>query len=283
MGPGPGQPPPPGYLQPPPSMAPPPPPPPPARRRFGDIPINTVYLFGAILGTVLAVLLVFVVFSGDVPTRQDASEEVISVAPVPSVSATATPTTSPTPTETPIVLPPVPAGKAYKTLPGTASAVTSTITDKTVGITYPRLASPWKARSFSPFSIAQRIGKVEIPHTVIGSAMYPGDSPAKKPTSNADYREIATEAARWTIRTQYPKGATLDEWTGSKKIPVGKGWTLGYKVSYTLDGKKQEAQAMVTIVELGKNKPGMLMASIPEANKKHWPDLNTLATQVRPI
>ncbi|WP_043627022.1 hypothetical protein [Nonomuraea candida] len=268
-------------MQPPPPL--PPLPPPPAGRRLGDIPIKAIYLVGAIVGTVLAVLLVFVVFSGDVPTSQDPAEEVVRVAPVPSVSATPTATASPTPTETPIVLPPVPASKKYATLSGTASAVTGTITDKTVGITYPRLASPWKARSFPPFSIAQRMGKVAVPHTVIASAMYPGESPAEKPDSNADYREIATEAARWTIRTQYPEGATLDEWTASKKIPVGKGWTLGYKVSYTFGGKKQEAQAMVTVVEIGKTKPAMLMASIPETNKKYWRDLNTLAERVRPI
>ncbi|MFC5826922.1 hypothetical protein [Nonomuraea insulae] len=261
----------------------PPLPPPPPNRRFSDIPIKAVYLVGAILGTVLAVLLIFVVFSGDVPTRQESGEQVATVAPVPTVSATPTPTASPTPSETPIVLPPVPDSKKFATLSGTASVVAGTITDKTVGITYPRFASPWKAKSFPPFSIAQRIGKVEVPHTVVASAMFPGDTPLKKPSTNADYREIATLAARWAMRSQYPKGATLDEWTASQKIPLGKGWTLGYKVSYTVKGKKQEAQAVVTIIEVGKNKPAMLLGSIPEANKSHWPDLNTLVAQIRPL
>ncbi|MGN9836958.1 hypothetical protein ACTMTI_02425 [Nonomuraea sp. H19] len=257
-------------------------PPEPPPRRFGDIPIKVVYLFGAILATVLAVLLIFVVFSGDVP-RNQAGEDVVRVAPVPSTAAPApSAAVSPTATESPIVLPPVPESKKYAALPGAASVVAGTITDRNTGITYPQLASPWKARSYSPYAIAQRIGKVEMPFTVIGSAMYPGESPAQKPDSNADYREIATEAVRWTMRTQYPKGATL-EWTASKKIPVGKGWTLGYKVTYTVDGKQQVAQAMMTVIEVGKTKPAMLMASIPESNKARWPDLNTLAAQVRPI
>ncbi|MEV4562744.1 hypothetical protein AB0K12_03120 [Nonomuraea sp. NPDC049419] len=257
-------------------------PPPPKRRRLGDIPIKVIYLFGAILATVLAVLLVFVVFSGDVPNREQ--EQVVQVAPVPTTpTPSASASASPTATETPIVLPPVPASKKYAAFSGTASAVTGTITDKKSGISYPRLAAPWTAKSFSPFSIAQRIGKVAVPHTVVASAMLPGDAPEKKPSSNADYRAIATQAARWTIRTQYPKGATLDEWTASKKIPVGKGWTLGYKVTFTSGGKKQVAQAMVTVIEVGKTKPAMLMASIPEANKARWRDLNTLAEQVRPL
>ncbi|AQZ66518.1 hypothetical protein BKM31_38245 [[Actinomadura] parvosata subsp. kistnae] len=261
----------------------PPLPPEPRGRRLGDIPIRAIYLVGAILGTVLAVLLVFVVFRGDVPANQQSDEQIIPVAPVPSVSVTPTASASPTPTETPIVLPPVPESKKFATLSGTASLVTGTITDKNSGISYPRLASPWKAKSFPPFSVAQRIGKVAVPHTVIASAMYPGDSPEKKPSTNADYREIATQAARWTIRTQYPAGAKLDEWTASQKVPLGKGWTLGYKVTYTFDGKEQEAQAMVTVVEVGKTKPAMLMASIPETNKTRWRDLNTLVQQVRPL
>ncbi|WP_188191322.1 hypothetical protein [Nonomuraea sp. SYSU D8015] len=272
----------------PPPVQPPMPPlpvvPPKPSRGIGDIPIKVVYLLGAILATVGAVVLVFVVFSGDVPANNEPSEQVVRVAPVPSASATPTATVSPTPTETPIVLPPVPESKAFKNLSGTASAVTSTITDNAVGITYPRLASPWKARSFSPYSIAQRIGKVKTPFTVIGSAMLPESyAPTTKPDSNADYREIATNAVRWSIRTQFPEGATVAEWTASKKIPVGKGWTLGYKVTYPNGGKQETAQAMVTIVEVGKNRPAMLVASIPESNKSRWRDLNTLAQQVRPI
>ncbi|SDH74223.1 hypothetical protein [Nonomuraea jiangxiensis] len=254
--------------------------PPKPPRGIGDIPIRVVYLVGAIIGTVAAVALIFILFSGDVPTNRQA-EPVVPVAPVPT---SAVPTASPTPTvtETPIVLPPVPASKAYATLSGTASAVTGLITDKTNGISYPRLAAPWKARSYPPFTIAQRIGEVKMPFTVIGSAMYPGESPAKKPSSDADYRKIATEAVRWTISTQYPKGATIS-WTASRKLPLGKGWTLGYKVTYLVDGKKQTAQAMLSVVEVGKTKPAMLLASIPEANKARWRDLNTLAQQVRPL
>ncbi|MFI6734004.1 hypothetical protein ACIBI9_13825 [Nonomuraea sp. NPDC050451] len=270
--------PPPAYQAP---MPPLPPIPKPPRRGIGDIPIKVVYLLGAILVTVLAVFLIFVVFSGDVPTNKQPAERVAPVAPVPS-SGAASASAAPSATETPIALPPVPKSKAYPTLSGTASVVTGLISDKNTGITYPRLATPWKAKSFPPFSIAQRIGKVAVPHTVVASAMFPGDSPTTKPSKDADYRELATQAARWSLRTQYPAGATL-AWTASRKIPVGKGWTLGYQVTYTFNGKQQVAQAMVTVVEVGKTKPAMLLASIPETNKKRWADINTLVQRVRPL
>ncbi|MFG2073899.1 hypothetical protein [Nonomuraea maritima] len=253
------------------------------RRRLGDVPMKVVYLLGAIAATVLAVVLVFTVFSGDVPARHAAEEQFAGVAPVPTVTATPTPSASPTPTQAPIVLPPVPASKTYATFPGTASVVVGLVNDERTGISYPKLAAPWQAvKSPSPFSAAQQVGKAVVPHTQIASAMLPGDAPKKKPVSDADYRAIAAQAVRWTMRTQFPKGATL-AWTASQRLPVGKGWTLGYKVTYTSGGKKRQAQAMVTVVEVGKTKPAMLMANMLDTDKARWPDLNTLVQRVRPL
>ncbi|MEV4107580.1 hypothetical protein [Nonomuraea sp. NPDC049695] len=257
-----------------------PPIPDPPKRGIGDIPMKVVYLVAAIIGTVLAVFLIFMLFSGDVPANKKAAELGPSVAPAPASAGSAAP--APTGTVSPVALPAAPASRTYPTLSGTASVVIGIVSDKNTGISYPSLAAPWKAKSFPPFSMAQRIGKVAVPPTVIASAMFPGDSPAKKPAKDADYRALAVEAARWAITTQYPQGATL-AWTASKKIPVGKGWTLGYRVTYPLSGKQQVAQAMVTVVEVGKTKPAMLLASIPEAHKKHWRDINTLVEQVRPL
>ncbi|WP_336207852.1 hypothetical protein [Nonomuraea sp. LPB2021202275-12-8] len=267
----------------PPSPPLPPLPPPPPRggllSRIGDIPIKVVYLLGTILATVLAVLLVFVIFSGDVP-HQPETDQVVPVAPVPSASGAVSGSASASPSGA--ALPAAPAKKAFPKLSGKASAAIGTITDDNSGISYPRLGKPWVAKSFPPFSVAQRSGKVAVPHTVIASAMLPGDDPAAKPSTDADYRAVAVLAARWTLRTQYPKGATLT-WTGSQKTPVGKGWTLGFEVGYTQAGEQRQGQAMVSVLEVGKTKPAMLMASIPESGKAHWVDLNTLVTKVRPL
>ncbi|GAA3241428.1 hypothetical protein [Nonomuraea helvata] len=257
-----------------------PPIPEPPKRGIGDIPMKVVYLVAAIIGTVLAVFLIFMLFSGDVPANKKAAERGASVAPAPASAGSAAP--APSGTASRVALPAAPASRKYPTLSGTASVVIGIVSDKNTGISYPSLAAPWKAKSFPPFSAAQRIGKVAVPPTVIASAMFPGDSPAKEPSKDADYRALAVEAARWAITTQYPQGATLT-WTASKKIPVGKGWTLGYQVTYTLSGKEQVAQAMVTVVEVGKTKPAMLLASIPEAHKKHWRDINTLVERIRPL
>lgn len=51
---------------------------------IGDIPMRVVYLLGAIVATVAAVLLVFLIFSGDVPNKAGNDEDIV---PVPAVSA----------------------------------------------------------------------------------------------------------------------------------------------------------------------------------------------------
>ncbi|MFI7143634.1 hypothetical protein ACIBO2_01885 [Nonomuraea sp. NPDC050022] len=245
--------------------------------RVGDIPIKVIYLFGAIIATVLAVLLVFVIFSGDVPKdTQQPPRQVAPVSPAPGGSA------SPKPSAAGIVLPEVPKSLAYPDQAGTATVTIGTISDLATGIGYPRLGLPWTAKSFAPFAIAQRVGKVAIPHTVIGSAMLPGATPKPKPAKNADYRDLAVRAVNWTLRTQYPAGATI-AWTGSQKAPVGKGWMVGYKVTYTVSGKQKTSQAIISIHDVGKAKPAMLFASIPQSGKSHYRDLNTIALNIRTL
>ncbi len=242
--------------------------------RLGDIPIKVVYLVAAIVATVLAVLLVFLVFSGDVPKQAQQDR--------PSQIATAPATPAPKPSAASIALPAVPESMKLATLPGKATATAGVIADSATGLTYPRFAKPWQARSYPPYSVAQRIGKVAIPYTVIASAMVPGNEAIKKPSKDADYRAIAARAVRWTMRTQYPAGATL-AWTGSQKLAAGKGWLLGYKVTFTSGGAQHVAQALIAVVEVGKTKPAMLLASIPDPNKSHWPDLAVLAAGVRAL
>ncbi|WP_219469937.1 hypothetical protein [Nonomuraea rhizosphaerae] len=245
--------------------------------RVGDVPIKVVYLLGAIVATVLAVMLVFVIFSGDVPkTDVPVQRQGAEVATVPGPSG------SPKPSSTAVALPAAPRSLAYPVQSGTPTVVIGTISDLATGISYPRLGRPWTAKSFAPFAIAQRVGKVAVPHTVIASSMLPGDAPKTKPKTSADYRALAVRGARWTLRSQYPAGATL-RWTGSQKVPVGQGWMLGYEVTYTVKGKAQKSRAVISVHEVGKTKPAMLYASIPQSGKSYYRDLNTLVTNVRTL
>ncbi|MGW5680386.1 hypothetical protein [Nonomuraea sp. NPDC003754] len=249
------------------------PPPAPPRRGFvgrlmtsvGDIPIKVVYLLAAVVATVLAVVAIFALFSGDQPNsaeQQRAQDAGPAAAPGVQDAVTA----------------PAPDSLAFPALPGKASKVIGTVVDERTGISYPKLGKPWAARSFAPFVIAQRVGEAEVPHTMVASAPLP--VAADKPRTSADYRDLAVRAARWSLRTQHPEGGTVT-WTGSQKLAKGKGWIVGFRVDYTLDGERRSSQALAAVVEAGKKKPAMLLATIPESGKSHWRDLNTLVKGLR--
>jgi hypothetical protein len=243
----------------------------------GDVPIKVLYLAGAVVVTILAVVLVFVIFSGDRPETPQGTvrDGPTREAPQSSGSLPAAPTGT-------VTLPPVPAALAFPALPGKATTVIGLVTDERSALVYPRLGKPWTAKSFAPFVFAQRAGEVALPHTLIASALLPGETPKTRPAKPADYRDLAARAARWSVRTQHPPGSVVT-WTGSRKVPEGKGWMLGYTVEYTLGGKRQSSRALVAVVEIGKAKPAMLLATIPESGRAHWRDINTLADRVRPI
>ncbi|MFC7716689.1 hypothetical protein [Nonomuraea recticatena] len=252
------------------------PPPAPPRRGLvgrltasvGDVPIKLVYLIAAVVVTVLAVVLIFAVFSGDQPDAAEPQRADLSAPAAPAPSSAADE----------VVLTPAPESLAFPAMPGKASKVVGKIVDRRTGITYPRLGKPWTAKSFPPFAIAQRAGKVALPHTMVASAPLP--VAADKPSSLADYRDLAVRAARWSLRSQHPEGATVT-WTGSQKLAVGKGWIVGFKVDYTFGGRRQSSQALAAVVDAGKSKPAMLLATIPESGKGHWRDLNSLVKGLR--
>ncbi|MBB6350836.1 hypothetical protein ACWGH8_02930 [Nonomuraea muscovyensis] len=247
--------------------------PPPKPSLLGRVSLKSLYLIGVSITTVAALVLTFLIFSGDGSGEGADSHEVAGLATVPDAA---------TPSASAVALPPVPAKKALAGLSGTASVVAGIVYDTRNGISYPRLGAPWASVTHKPFTLAQRIGKATAPTSVIGSALVPGAAPTTKPSKDADYRKLAVRAATWTLTRQYPAGARLT-WTASQPNPVGAGWTLGYQVTYTVAGTEQVSQALVSVVESGKAKPAMLFASIPESGKKRWRDLNTLAARIRPI
>ncbi|MBN6052579.1 hypothetical protein JYK22_11615, partial [Nonomuraea sp. RK-328] len=252
--------------------------------RIGDIPIRVVYLLGAIIATVAAVLLIFTLFSGDVPKEQRPQGGSIPPPPAAAEPTAAAPSASAAPSSGAVALPSVPAAKEYAVLPGTASVVIGLVDDQQAGLSYPRLGSPWKTAKAEPFTVAQRAGKAVAqgtPGALIGSAPLPGAAPATPPSKESDYRKLAARAAKWALGAQYPAGATLS-WTGSERAALGKGWTLAFKVTYEVDGARQEAQGLVSVVDAGRAKPAMLFASIPESGKSRWRDLNTLADRIAP-
>ncbi|MFB9878770.1 hypothetical protein ACFFMN_12580 [Planobispora siamensis] len=241
--------------------------------RIGDIPIKVVYSLGAALATALAVFLIFVIFSGDEPAdpspqRQAQNASAAPATPVPSAPA--------------ITLPKLPKATPLKTLPGTPSVVVGSVTDSKAAITYFRLGAPWKVASVSPFSAGQRVGGSRLPRTLAVSALLPGEKPRADLETDADFRKAAVTAVRWSVRNYHPTGSKVT-WTASQRLATGKGWVLGYRVAYEIDGRKRSSQAALALIDIGQRKPAMLFVTVPDTRKQLWADIAPLVASARAL
>jgi hypothetical protein len=238
--------------------------------RIGDISIRTVYSVGAAVLAVGAVILIFVLFSGDEPVRQ-------VVAPrVEGPPATAKPTVLP------IKLPGLPKATALRALSGTPSPVLGSVIDTKAAITYSKLGGPWSIKAVPPFSVGQRVGAARLPRTTIASGLLPGATPAAALRTDADYRKAALTAVRWTIRNHHPAGSKVG-WTASQKPATGKGWILGYRVIYAVRGRKHTSQAALALLDIGRRKPAMLFVTVPDTRKRLWADIAPLMVGARAL
>ncbi|GAA4062255.1 hypothetical protein [Nonomuraea soli] len=218
-------------------------------------------LLGAAAATAAAVAGVFALFSGDQPRKGAATPTPVRAEASPSATATG--------------LSGAPESLPYAGFDGETSKITGTIADKHSLVSYPHLGKPWVPKNYAPFAVAQRVGEVATPHTLIGSAMVPiNDLP--EPKSEADYRRYAERAVGWALRTHFPEGSAAT-WTASQKLAKGKGWLLGFTATY----RGGTSQGLLAVVEVGKKKPAMVLAAVPDTRKELWPDLNTLVKGVR--
>ncbi|MEU4404681.1 hypothetical protein AB0F88_09155 [Streptosporangium sp. NPDC023963] len=238
--------------------------------RIGDIPIRVAYSLGAAVLTGVIVVLIFVLFSGDEPGDPA------------GVGRAVLPTAKPSPTVSPITLPALPGATALRVLPGRPSVVLGAVTDTRSALTYASLGAPWETKAVPSFSVGQQVGTARLPRTVIASGPLPGATPAKALKSDADYRRAALNAVRWTIRNHHPAGGKV-AWTASQRPAGGKGWMLGYRVTYQVKGVRHTSQAALAVVDVGRRKPSVLFVTVPDTRKRLWADIAPLMASVRAL
>ncbi|MCC5579823.1 hypothetical protein IMZ11_29780 [Microtetraspora sp. AC03309] len=255
------------------------------RDRGGGMPLRLVYAVLAGVGTVVAIALVFVVFSGDRPEAAPGPVHQGRPAGTPGASPSAV--VSPTPV---VRLPRVPAARSMVVHPGEGTPTAAFVVDERSGIGYAGFGRPWRKADPAPFAYAQRAGRA-----LIASSPMPGAVPEAL-TTYAAYRKVATRAAKWTLRLQ-PDGGTLT-WTASQPLRRGMGWLLGYRLTYLVDGRRHSSEAIVAVVgtsgtsgtsgmsgtggRSGK-KPALLFATVPDTRAELYHDLNMLFWTLRPM
>lgn len=265
------------------------PPPSGSGKGLGDLPMRVVYkvILGVVAVVVVGVGASIVLINRDEPATRSVTATAPS--PVNQVASAAIASTSPSPTVTPppttamgaalsdprVPALPVAAEKLAK-LPGKAAPVRGLIKDRRSGVAFPRFAKLWKLAKASPFASRQVLPKVKGSafHGLLVSCAVP--IPVQE-----SVRDTAFLAARWTLN-HHPSGATIT-WTASYPLKVGKreGWMLGYKVNYTLKGKKRTSRAAVALVDIADDKPALVFITIPDTQKKRWRDINVVMSGIR--
>lgn len=150
--------------------------------------------------------------------------------------------------------------------------------DKRSGVSFARFVKSWKLLKSSPFSTRRTLPGVKGTGQRALLASCPVPIAVQK-----DLRDTAFLAARWTLN-HHPEGSKIT-WIASQPIKAGKrkGWVLGYRVHYRVGGEKRLSTAAVALVESPSSKPGMLFVTIPDSQKKHWADINTAVSSLRPM
>ncbi|MFF4777746.1 hypothetical protein [Microtetraspora fusca] len=297
-------------------VVPPPPQPPRSGKGLGDLPMRMVYRL--IAG---AVAVVAVGVGGVAVLTRGGDDAAPSAAPVPSAAATAIPslpvangttgapaaTSGITPFASPLAGSPAATPQAssattpaavtavmqaalsdprlrelpeqdheLRRLYGRAAASKGLLKDARSGVAFPRFAKVWKLAPASPFTSRQMLPKIK--GTSFRGLLV--SCPVPIPVQE-NVKDTAFLAARWTLN-HHPSGATIS-WTASQPLKVGErdGWLLGYTVNYKIRGKQRKAMAALALVDVPKDKPALVFVTIPDTQRKHWRDINTVMSRIR--
>ncbi|MFF3667666.1 hypothetical protein [Microtetraspora malaysiensis] len=166
--------------------------------------------------------------------------------------------------------------RGLRRLYGRPTAARGLLKDDRSGVALPRFAKVWKLTPASPFTTRQMLPK-------INGTSFRGllvTCPVPIPVQES-VRDTAFLAARWTLN-HHPSDATIS-WTASQPLKVGErdGWLLGYTVNYKIRGKKRQSMAALAVVDVARDKPALVFVTIPDTQRAHWRDINTVMSRIR--
>ncbi|MEU8381081.1 S26 family signal peptidase, partial [Streptosporangium sp. NPDC048865] len=72
-------------------------------------------------------------------------------------------------------------------------------------------------------------------------------------------------------------------WTASQRPAGGRGWMLGYRVTYEVKGERHVSQAALAVFDVGRRKPSVLFVTVPDSRKRLWADIAPLMASARAL
>ncbi|WP_329252167.1 hypothetical protein OG417_08430 [Actinoallomurus sp. NBC_01490] len=186
-----------------------------------------------------------------------------------------------------------PARKALPRFKGVHTKALGRLADRRSGLSYARFAKPWAAAaknspmnelgfSTSQFAVTEKAGGQPKHWARLMSAELSGAAKDAY-TGPGTERAAAAEAARvYEARMfgfQHKKRVLANE-----PLTIGghKGWLVSDYLTYRRPGVKATGDIVaVALVDTGKKTPGIVFMTVPNTNKKLWPDINFVVRSLR--
>ncbi|MEV5746942.1 hypothetical protein AB0L00_03915 [Actinoallomurus sp. NPDC052308] len=162
------------------------------------------------------------------------------------------------------------------------------ISDTRAGLTYPKLGKPWQMQTQK--SAMAELGFSAGQFAVSEPKRWGRLLSAELGGANKDaYGGPGTERAAATkVADSYE--AKLYGYTHHKRVLASqslnvdghKGWLVGYYLTYRQHGVKTTGELFtVAVVDTGKKAPGVLLMTVPNTDKKLWPDVNYVMRSIK--
>lgn len=160
------------------------------------------------------------------------------------------------------------------------------ITDQRAGLSYPKLGRPWQMQAKNAtmvglgfdtgqYAVTEKSGGQETRWARLLSGQLGGvvknayDGPG---TERAAATQVADSYEARLYGYRHKKKVLASQ---SLNIDGHKGWLVGYYLTYYRPGVKTTGEIFtVALVDTGKKEPGLLLMSVPNTDKKLWPDVN---------
>ncbi|TDD81852.1 hypothetical protein E1293_17800 [Actinomadura darangshiensis] len=170
--------------------------------------------------------------------------------------------------------------------PGRASPTDGRVTDKEAHLSYAELGGVWKAsRRANPevegFNRTQGFPVESAWDAVIASGV--AGSGLMKAYKGDDRLRALVSAALDERQSFDFQGSAIgrDVASQSLKISGHPGWVMARELRYTKDGEDRMTLLVFVAVDTGNPRPSFILMSIPEPEKRHWPDINTVIDSIR--
>ncbi|MEV3923962.1 hypothetical protein [Actinomadura coerulea] len=186
----------------------------------------------------------------------------------------------------------MPPDKRLATFPGKPSRMLGRVNDAHSGLSYPRLAAPWqvptkKNKLGTPGWSGQQIllterhaGRFWYGQLLTGTLIPSLQSAYQGPDSVKTVAGLAAKGYEAQYYAFPHKSAPL----ASQALNVGghKGWLVASYLTYKRSGVRATGEIVVmAVVDTGRKAPAVVFASMPNTNRKQWPDVNQFLGQLK--